>query len=434
MVSNYRSNSKRAALLNAVCLSLLASPAIGFTTFSSSPSTTALQLHTTMKRVRTTSQTTIFARSSVNGMAQAELSSPSETNRLSLEEEKELLRQAVEMRRITKIESDMTMRSAGLNKPLLLERSRAAGYGEDLDAYESAILDGQQARDLLVTRNIGLVHYSIKQIVGQRRHLNSLSREDLVQEGSIGLARAVDRWNPEIGGRFSTYAVYWIRASVLRCIAERDDMLRVPVHVTQSVKNIEKAARRIGIDLTNDSWREANSAKQLAEEAGLSVKNFEDAMNVRMRRLGGGYTSFECYMQKGKQMASDVFTLREEEEQEMSNIQVDQLKSTLSKYLRPKEMEAISWRYGLVKSTSNESPKQKANRYLAEMEEELFCQTPAAREKMVTKGKWGEAMSFSEVGKHMKVSAEYGRRLCHAALKKLQQAAEEGKLEPALLM
>jgi RNA polymerase sigma factor (sigma-70 family) len=245
----------------------------------------------------------------------------------------------------------------------------------------------------------------------------------------------VDRWNPEIGGRFSTYAVYWIRASVLRCIAERDDMLRVPVHVTQSVKNIEKAARRIGIDLANDSWREANAAKQLAEEAGLSAKNFEEAMNVRMRRLGGGYTSFESWMQMGKDMASDVSTLdTKEEEQGMSKMEVDQLKSALSKYLRPKEMEAISWRYGLVKSTSNESRKQKANRYLAEMEEELFCQTPASPQKMVTKGKWGEAMSFNEVGKHMKVSAEYGRRLCHAALKKLQQAAKEGKLEPALLM
>jgi len=432
MVSNYRSNSKRAALLNVVCLTLFASPAIGFTTFSASPSTNPIQLHTTMKRARTPSQTSLFARSPA--MQQSEVSSALDTNRLSTDEEKELLRQAVEMRRITKIESEMMMRSTSFSKPLLLDRSQAAGYGEDLDAYENAIIDGQRARELLVTRNMGLVHYCIKQIVGQRKHLNSLSREDLVQEGSIGLARAVDRWNPAIGGRFSTYAVYWIRAAVFRCIAERDDMLRVPVHVTQSVKNIEKAALRIGIDLTNDSWREANAAKQLAEEAGLSAKNFEEAMNVRMRRLGGGYTSFECWMQKGKDMASDVSTLDAAKEEGMSKTEVDQLKSTLSQYLRPKEMEALSWRYGLVKETSDESPKQKANRYLAEMEEELFGQTPVSQTKMVTKGKWGEAMSFNEVGKQMQVSAEYGRRLCHAALKKLQQAAEDGKLEPALLM
>lgn len=368
-------------------------------------------------------------------MQQAELSSSPDTSPLSPEEEKELLRQTVEMRRITKLETDIMARSTSFSKPLLLKRSRAAGYGEEIDAYENAIIDGQRARDLLVTHNIGLVHYCIKQIVGQRRHLNSLSREDLVQEGSIGLARAIDRWNPAIGGKFSTYGVYWIRAAILRCIAERDDMLRVPVHVTQSVKNIEKAAQRIGIDLTNDSWQEANATKQLAEEAGLTPKSFKDAMNVRMRRLGGGYTSYESWMQMGKNTASDVFTLdSKEEEQEMSNVEVSQLKSALSQYLRPKEMEALSWRYGLVESISTESPQQKANRYLTEVEEELFGQTPASQSKTVTKGKWGEAMSFSEVGKQMQVSAEYGRRLCHAALKKLQQAAEEGKLEPALLM
>jgi DNA-directed RNA polymerase sigma subunit (sigma70/sigma32) len=51
----------------------------------------------------------------------------------------------------------------------------------------------------------------------------------------------------------------------------------------------------------------------------------------------------------------------------------------------------------------------------------------------VTKGKWGEAMSFVEVGKRMEISAEYGRRLTHAALEKLRRAADEGTLEPALL-
>ena len=417
-------------MFNVVCLALFAPHAMGFTSNSASPSKNPLHLHTSMKRTRATFQTNLFARPSLVEDSKVSYDS----TLLSADEEKELLGQAVEMRRITKIESELMMRSTSFNKPLLLDRAQAAGYGEDLDAYENAIANGQRARELLVTRNMGLVHYCIKQIVGQQKHLNSLSREDLVQEGSIGLARAVDRWNADIGGRFSTYAVYWIRAAVLRGIAERDDMLRVPVHVSQSVKNIEKAALRIGLDLANDSWREANAAKQLAEEAGLSQKNLEDAMNVRKRRMGGGYTSFECWMQKGKDMASDVSTLDNKEEEGMSKIEIDQLKSTLSQYLRPKEMEALSWRYGLVKTTPDETAEQKANRYLAEVEEELFGQTPASQPTMVAKGRWGEAMSFTEVGKQMKVSAEYGRRLCHAALKKLQQAAEEGKLEPALLM
>jgi RNA polymerase sigma factor (sigma-70 family) len=357
---------------------------------------------------------------------------PSEP-RLSLEEEKELLRQAVEMRRINTLESEMMMRSTSRSNPLLSVRAMAAGYGEDLDAYEKTMLDGQRARELLVTRNMGLVHYCIQQAVGKREQMNSLSREDLVQEGAIGLARAVDKWNPAIGGKFSTYAVYWIRAAVLRCIAERDDMLRVPVHVTQAVRNIDKAAKLIGIDLSSNNWRKANVATQLALEAGLTDKNFEEAMRVRSRRYGGGYVAFDSWMQQGRNLGSDVPTL-ERLEEGLSSIETEHLRTTLSKYLRPREMEALSWRYGLVEETTGETSQAKANRYLAEAEEELFAAPAVAQSEMTAKGRWGEAMTFNEVGKKMKVSAEYGRRLCHAALGKLRTAAEDGHLKTSLLV
>ena len=221
-----------------------------------------------------------------------------------------------------------------LNKnslPLLSVRANAAGYGEQLDEYEDAMYEGQLASETLVTHNMGLVHYCVNQIIGEDFDnnnsnnnnnnkclpLNSLSREDLIQEGSIGLARAVDKWNPEIGGKFSTYAVYWVRAAVLRCIAERDYVVRVPNHVSQVVLQINKAAKRLGwvlqesggILVTEDAntgssvsstsnsnsprWKAANAAKRLAEEAGLSERHFEEARTVRRRRYSGGYVPFE---------------------------------------------------------------------------------------------------------------------------------------------
>lgn len=130
----------------------------------------------------------------------------------------------------------------------------------------------------------------------------------------------------------------------------------------------------------------------------------------------------------------------------------DQLKDALSKFLRPKEMEALSWRYGLLECDQNEVDKasQQFRDYEAEMEEDLFgsqgilkmfdveadVQRPQMKQKpeIQQKGRWGEAMSFKEVGSQMAVSAEYGRRLCSQALKKLKRAAEEGHLSPALLM
>jgi RNA polymerase sigma factor (sigma-70 family) len=328
-------------------------------------------------------------------------------------------------------------------KPALLSiRAKAAGYGDEFEAYEDALLGGQLAREELVTRNMGLVQYCVNAILKNKKRLNSLSRDDLVQEGAIGLARAVDKYNPAIGGKFSTYAVYWIRAAVLRCIAERDDILRVPSHVSQAVLEINKAARRLGVDLdgaitTSGAWREAQEAKRLAEEAGLSERNFEEAMKVRYRRYTGGYVAFESWMQKGENMDGDIPVLGgASDESATATFERAQLRKALSKFLRPKEIEALSWRYGLVNEERDEfTPQQQVNQYLADAEEYLFGSTgnqpPTA--ELPDKGRFGEAMSFNEVGKKMKVSAEYGRRLCHAGLAKLRQAAEDGRLEPALL-
>jgi len=430
-----------------------------------------------------------------------------DSTRLSPEEETELLARAVEYRRLNQLEKDMAL-THHCSLPLLSIRAKEAGYGEDLDGYEDAKHEGQLARETLVTHNMALVHHCVNKIIGSdtlklnnvkknqqfKRNnglpLNSLSREDLVQEGAIGLARAVDKWNPEIGGKFSTYAVYWVRAAILRCIAERDDVVRVPSHVGQAVLQINKAAKRLGWVLhesggilvteqreydNSPRWKAANAAKRLAEEAGLSESRFEEAMTARRRRYSGGYVPFESWMQKSSKNGAiashkhhsdenaDHFRQRLE-----SSIANEEIRTVLSKHLRPKEMEALSWRYGLLREEDQpqqESLQDRANRQFKKMEDQLFgpsavttalpqtskvslarpqaktTSPKSSEDKLSTKshpapslkGRFGEAMTFTEVGKKMQVSAEYTRRLCHKALKKLQQAAEDGTLEPALL-
>jgi RNA polymerase nonessential primary-like sigma factor len=361
------------------------------------------------------------------------------SSRLTPEEETDFLRQAVEMRRLSNIEAEMAMKSPTRQVPLLSVRAKTAGYGDELDLYEDAMHNGQMARETLVTRNMGLVHFCVNQIIGKKKmtttrtRLNSLSREDLVQEGAIGLARAVDKWNPAIGGKFSTYAIYWVRATVYRCIAEHDDVVRVPDHVSRAIRQVNKAARIIGLEIDNynvlsdtSSWEEARMAKLLAQKAGLTDKQLAEAMKARSRRYTGGYVPFDTWMQKGRDLEADTPTAHAE--LGIPTMETEHLKQMLSKFLRPKEMEALSWRYGLV----NENGKVD---YLAKAELELFGSIEAqpVKKEIPVKGKWGEAMSFTEVGKNMQVSAEYGRRLCHAALDKLRRAAEDGRLEPGLL-
>merc|ERR1712232_1004784 len=151
-----------------------------------------------------------------------------------------------------------------------------------------------------------------------------------------------------------------------------------------------------------------------------------------------------------------------------SSVDNEEIRTVLSKHLRPKEMEALSWRYGLLREedqVQQESRHERVNRQFKEMEDQLFgpsavtvapiqaSQMSLARPKSTTngvkakfekpmtktpsvpskKGRFGEAMTFTEVGKKMQVSSEYTRRLCHKALNKLQQASEDGTLEPALL-
>jgi RNA polymerase sigma factor (sigma-70 family) len=359
------------------------------------------------------------------------------------------------MRRIQNVQKELAMHSPALKPPSESALAEACGYGRgNVAEMNDAVQRGHEAREALVTTNMGLVHHVVQSIVGgksssRRGGAQTLARDDLIQEGAIGLARAVDRWDPDIGGKFSTYAYYWIRAGVLRGIAQRDEIVRVPEHMRTVINKLEKAATALGIDnvFADKRWKEAKAAKALAEEAGLTPKQVEQAWQVQDRRRN--MVSFEAWMEQGKDVSSmgaDATSSSSSSSAAsgpMASVELHDLKSTLGKFLRPRELEALSWRYGLMNDrdepvaaapSKNQSKKRPSPDYVAEAELELFGRVDSSPDVLPNQGRWGEAMSFVEVGKRMQVSAEYGRRLCHAAIEKLQRAAQEGALmEPAFL-
>ena len=377
----------------------------------------------------------------------------------------DLLRETTELRRLQKLESDMAKQTPDLKVPLLSVRARAAGYGDELDAYERAKDIGHRAREILVTRNMGLVYFVVNDVwakQGAALKTPTLSKEDLVQEGAIGLARAVDKYNIGIGGKFSTYAVYWIRAAVLRGIAERDDVMRVPEHVSSAMTKMTRAAQRLGLDIDgtellnsvfsngDDRWKEASTAKALAEEAGLTNFQLREAIKVRRRRKGG-YIAYEPWMTEAKPLEV-VGTDSGFSTASLSDELIDSeaLKERISIFLQPKELEALSLRYGLKEAANVASSSQasqavtsaklrkqdKANAAVVTASKAVAASEAKSgtERRQPEKGRWGEAMSFKEVGTSMSISAEYGRRLCHKALDKLRQAVDDGRLEPALLL
>lgn len=233
----------------------------------------------------------------------------------------------------TEEEIELAMRlEAGLAAERKLRRNPTSKHAVE---WKFLIEDGQAARDHLIKANTRLVVS-----IAKRYMCRGVPFLDLIQEGNLGLMKAVEKFDFRRGFRFSTYATWWIRQTITRAIADQGRTIRVPVHMSDRIRRLYRVAREL-----EQEYGRKPTAEEIAHEMGLEARKVQWMLRVSWQPL-----SLEHPV--GEDEDSELGNFIENEnsptpaewaENNMVRAKIEEVLSTLT----PREARILRLRFGL---------------------------------------------------------------------------------------
>lgn len=214
-------------------------------------------------------------------------------------------------------------------------RVKLLGAAEEIELARRTLKGDDLARKRLIQSNLRLVVS-----VAKRYQNKGMPLLDLIQEGNVGLIKAVEKFDPERGYKFSTYATWWIRQGITRALADKSRTIRVPVHMVENINNLRRATSKLSQKLDRKPTLE-----ELAREVGLSLKKIRMILQANRSLLS-------LDTQYGEDEDNTLAELVEDEKSRTpetstaTKLLAEDVRKVLG-VLTPREREVLILRFGL---------------------------------------------------------------------------------------